>query len=56
MSLSRSMTGNSGDGIAVAVSYGCGRRGVPAPASFARWVRAALASQRHNGAQAECVM
>lgn len=35
--------------IEVAVSYGCGRRGVPAPASFARWVRAALASQRRRG-------
>lgn len=35
--------------IEVAVSYGCGRRGVPAPASFACWVRAALASQRRRG-------
>jgi probable rRNA maturation factor len=35
--------------IEVAVSYGCGRRGVPASASFARWVRAALKSQRRRG-------
>ncbi len=35
--------------IAVVVSYGCGRRGVPAPASFARWVREALAGRRRPG-------
>jgi probable rRNA maturation factor len=37
------------DAIDVAVSYGCGRRGIPAPGSFARWVRAALAGQRRRG-------
>jgi len=35
--------------IEVAISYGCGRRGVPAPGSFARWVRATLKSQRRRG-------
>jgi probable rRNA maturation factor len=37
------------DAIDVAVSYGCGRRGIPAPGSFAGWVRAALAGQRRRG-------
>lgn len=37
------------EAIEVAVSYGCGRRGVPAPGSFARWVRGALAGQRRGG-------
>lgn len=49
MTARRNATPTAADDLAVAVSYGCGRRGVPAPASFARWVRAALASMRRRG-------
>jgi probable rRNA maturation factor len=49
MTARRAASAIAADPIEVAVSYGCGRRGVPAPASFARWVRAALAGQRRHG-------